>query len=163
MLRREVDVAVIGGGQAGLATAFYLRRAGLTPGEDFVVLEDGVPQTIEYFSPGGGESELSRIRPGLMLDTSASMERDLNMARSAAIKFLNLLPQSEDITLVDFDTEVRVMRYPQRDFPRLVDLYLDGRLKIDELVSRTYRLDEINDGFAALRSGSVARGVIVFD
>ena len=52
---------------------------------------------------------------------------------------------------------------PNLDFPRLVDLYLDGRLKIDELVSRTYRLDEINDGFAALRSGSVARGVIVFD
>ncbi len=117
--------------------------------EDFVVLEDGVPQTIEYFSPGGGESELSRIRPGLMLDTSASMERDLNMARSAAIKFLNLLPQSEDITLVDFDTEVRVMRYPQRDFPRLVErirmrkpdgwtalydalgVYLDGAQELD--------------------------------
>ena len=40
---------------------------------------------------------------------------------------------------------------------------VDGRLKIDELVSRTYTLDEINDGFAALRSGQVARGVVVFD
>lgn len=89
--------------------------------EDFILIEDGVPQTIDHFSPGGGESELKRIHPGLMLDTSASMERDLSMARSAAIKFLNLLPLSEDITLVDFDTEVRVMRYPQRDFPRLVE------------------------------------------
>jgi Ca-activated chloride channel family protein len=89
--------------------------------DDFVLLEDGVPQTVEYFSPGTGEQELKRIHPGLMLDTSASMERDLSMARSAAIKFLNLLPRSEDITLVDFDTEVRVMRYPQRDFPRLVE------------------------------------------
>lgn len=89
--------------------------------EDFILLEDGVPQTIDHFSPGGGESELKRTHPGLMLDTSASMERDLSMARSAAIKFLNLLPLSEDITLVDFDTEVRVMRYPQRDFPRLVE------------------------------------------
>ncbi len=35
-----VDVAVVGGGQAGLATAFYLRRAGLEPGEDFVVIDD---------------------------------------------------------------------------------------------------------------------------
>jgi S-(hydroxymethyl)glutathione dehydrogenase/alcohol dehydrogenase len=52
---------------------------------------------------------------------------------------------------------------PNLDFPRLVDLYLDGRLKIDQLVSRTYRLDEINDGFAALRSGQVARGVVVFE
>lgn len=36
---REVDVVVVGGGQAGLATGFYLRRAGLVPGEDFVILD----------------------------------------------------------------------------------------------------------------------------
>ena len=52
---------------------------------------------------------------------------------------------------------------PDLDFPRLVDLYMQGRLKIDELVSRTYRLEEINEGFAALRTGQVARGVITFD
>jgi NDMA-dependent alcohol dehydrogenase len=52
---------------------------------------------------------------------------------------------------------------PDLDFPALVDLYLQGRLEIDRLVSRTYRLEEINEGFAALRSGQVARGVVVFD
>jgi S-(hydroxymethyl)glutathione dehydrogenase/alcohol dehydrogenase len=52
---------------------------------------------------------------------------------------------------------------PNLDFPWLVDMYLQGRLLVDELVSRTYTLDEINDGFAALRSGQVARGVVVFD
>ena len=52
---------------------------------------------------------------------------------------------------------------PNIDFPRLVDLYLEGRLKIDQLVSRTYKLDEINEGFTALRSGEVARGVITFN
>jgi putative flavoprotein involved in K+ transport len=36
---REVRVVVIGGGQAGLATGFYLRRSGLIPGEDFVILD----------------------------------------------------------------------------------------------------------------------------
>jgi S-(hydroxymethyl)glutathione dehydrogenase/alcohol dehydrogenase len=51
---------------------------------------------------------------------------------------------------------------PNVDFPRLVDLYLDGRLEIDRLISRTYPLDEINEGFAAMRSGQVARGVVVF-
>jgi Ca-activated chloride channel family protein len=56
-----------------------------------------------------------------MLDTSASMEADLKLARSAAVKFLNLLPDARDITLVDFDTEVRVTRFPQRDFPRVVE------------------------------------------
>ena len=49
------------------------------------------------------------------------MEADLKLSRSAAIKFLNTLPEAEDITLVDFDTEVRVARYGQRDFARLVE------------------------------------------
>ena len=52
---------------------------------------------------------------------------------------------------------------PNIDFPRLVNLYMDGRLKIDELVSRTYPLDEINEGFEYLTSGQVARGVVVFN
>jgi NDMA-dependent alcohol dehydrogenase len=52
---------------------------------------------------------------------------------------------------------------PNLDFPKLVDLYLDGRLKLDQLVSRTYRIDEINDGFKALVSGQVARGVVVLN
>lgn len=51
---------------------------------------------------------------------------------------------------------------PNIDFPRLVDLYMDGRLKLDQLVSRTYTLDEINEGFRYLTSGQVARGVITF-
>jgi S-(hydroxymethyl)glutathione dehydrogenase/alcohol dehydrogenase len=52
---------------------------------------------------------------------------------------------------------------PNTDFPKLVDLYLDGRLKIDELISRTYKLEDINEGFTALRTGQVARGVVVFN
>ncbi len=52
---------------------------------------------------------------------------------------------------------------PNLDFPILVDLYLDGRLKLDPLVSRTYPIDDINEGFAAMRGGQVARGVVVFD
>ena len=48
------------------------------------------------------------------------------------------------------------------DFPLLCDLYMDGRLNLDDLVSQTYRLDEINEGFARLRDGSVARGVVMF-
>ncbi len=89
--------------------------------DDFQVVEDGASQRLEYFASGAGEEAIAALHPGLMLDTSASMERDLRLARSAAIKFLNLLPRSEDITLVDFDTEVRVTRYPQRDFPRVVE------------------------------------------
>ncbi len=100
----------------------------LTPA-DFTVIEDGRDQKVQYFSGGVsdgappllGAEELGRKHLGLMLDTSGSMEVDLKLARSAAIKFLNLLPEAQDITLVDFDEEVRITRYPQRDFARLVE------------------------------------------
>jgi putative flavoprotein involved in K+ transport len=59
---REVHVAVVGGGQSALATAFYLRRAGLTPGEDLVVLDAAE-------TPGGA---WSRMWPGLRLFSPAS-------------------------------------------------------------------------------------------
>jgi S-(hydroxymethyl)glutathione dehydrogenase/alcohol dehydrogenase len=49
------------------------------------------------------------------------------------------------------------------DMPRYVDLYLQGRLKLDELVSARIGLDEINEGFEAMKAGEVARSVVVFD
>tara|TARA_B100000035_G_scaffold106278_2_gene90103 strand:+ start:1246 stop:2376 length:1131 start_codon:yes stop_codon:yes gene_type:complete len=48
------------------------------------------------------------------------------------------------------------------DMPHLCDLYLGGRLKLDEMVSRTITLDEINDGFTAMKNGEVVRAVIDF-
>ncbi len=48
------------------------------------------------------------------------------------------------------------------DMPRYVELYLDGRLKLDELVSARLPLDEINQGFEAITRGEVARSVIMF-
>jgi S-(hydroxymethyl)glutathione dehydrogenase/alcohol dehydrogenase len=49
-----------------------------------------------------------------------------------------------------------------RDFPLLLDLYMAGKLKLDELVSQEYRLEEINEAYAAMLTGGVARGVVVF-
>jgi S-(hydroxymethyl)glutathione dehydrogenase/alcohol dehydrogenase len=51
---------------------------------------------------------------------------------------------------------------PARDFPLLARAYLDGRLKLDELISRHLALDEINDGFAALQRGETIRSVVMF-
>ena len=88
--------------------------------EDFEIFEDGKPQTIQQFARGEGDTS-PEMHLGLMLDASGSMQNDMKLARSAAIKFLNMLPSAEDITLVDFDTQVRITRYPQRDFARLVE------------------------------------------
>jgi S-(hydroxymethyl)glutathione dehydrogenase / alcohol dehydrogenase len=49
---------------------------------------------------------------------------------------------------------------PARDIPRLVSLYENGKLKLGELVSRTYALDQINDALTALAASDGARGII---
>ena len=49
---------------------------------------------------------------------------------------------------------------PHIDMPKIVDLYVAGRLDLDRLVSRTYALEELNDAFAAMNAGEVARAVI---
>ncbi len=51
---------------------------------------------------------------------------------------------------------------PREDFPRLLALYRNKRLKLDELITRSYRIDEAPQAFADLASGKNARGVIVF-
>ncbi|MGB2950295.1 MAG: NDMA-dependent alcohol dehydrogenase [Rhodococcus sp. (in: high G+C Gram-positive bacteria)] len=48
------------------------------------------------------------------------------------------------------------------DVPRLVELYNGGHLKLDELITREYTLDQINEGYEDMRSGSNIRGVIRF-
>jgi S-(hydroxymethyl)glutathione dehydrogenase/alcohol dehydrogenase len=52
---------------------------------------------------------------------------------------------------------------PLYDIPRLLRLYQDGQLMLDELVTRRYRLDEINQGYQDLEDGKLIRGVILHD
>ena len=52
---------------------------------------------------------------------------------------------------------------PRIDFPRLLNLYQQGRLMLDELITHRFSLDEINDAFACLAAGEVARSIIVFE
>jgi S-(hydroxymethyl)glutathione dehydrogenase/alcohol dehydrogenase len=49
------------------------------------------------------------------------------------------------------------------DMPRFVELYLQGRLHLDDLISHRIKLEDVNDGMKALETGEVARSVIMFD
>jgi Ca-activated chloride channel homolog len=92
---------------------------GLTA-EDFEVTEEGKAQTIKFFAAGEPDSA-PPLHIGFLLDTSGSMEEDIKDVRTAAIKFLNAIDSAVDITLVDFDTEVRVGRYATTDYARLIE------------------------------------------
>jgi NDMA-dependent alcohol dehydrogenase len=69
------------------------------------------------------------------------------------------LPRTERILMGSYYGSAR----PWIDLPRLVDLYLSGRLQVDELVSRSYPLAEINAAYEALARGDVARSIIKFE
>jgi S-(hydroxymethyl)glutathione dehydrogenase/alcohol dehydrogenase len=49
---------------------------------------------------------------------------------------------------------------PRAEIPNLLSMYREGTLKLDELITKTYPLSEINDGYAAMRSGENIRGVV---
>ena len=92
---------------------------GLTP-DDFEIVEEGKPQAIKIFA--GGEPETApAVHLGFMIDNSGSMVDDIRDVQTAAIKFLNSVDGILDVTLTDFDTEVRVARFNPDDFPRLIE------------------------------------------
>jgi NDMA-dependent alcohol dehydrogenase len=51
---------------------------------------------------------------------------------------------------------------PRYDIPRLLALYMDGKLKLDEMITNTYSLDDINQGYQDMRDGKNIRGLITF-
>jgi Ca-activated chloride channel family protein len=144
---------------------------GLTQ-EDFEIFERGKPQRIKFFAPG--DTALAPpFHLGFLLDASGSMDADMKDVRTAAIKFLNQNEHAVDVTLVDFDTEVRVARYGMDDYPRLIErirgrkpdgwtalydalgVYLDGASRLDGqkvLVAYT----DGGDTRSAINAGEVA-------
>jgi len=90
--------------------------------DDFDIAEDGQAQTIRYFAAGDLSSgDAPAMHLGLMLDVSESMGEDMSFSKTASIKFLNTLTDAVDITVVDFDTEIRTARYSQAEFARLIE------------------------------------------
>ena len=84
----------------------------------------------------------------------------------------NLHPAAETqvtmsaLDLTTFEKQVRGSLFgssnPRADIPRMLELHRSGKLKLAELRTRTYRLDEINAGFDDMRKGRNLRGVITF-
>lgn len=84
----------------------------------------------------------------------------------------NLHPASETqvtmsaLELTTYEKQVRGSLFgssnPRADIPRFLELYRSGKLKLEELVTRTYSLDEVNVGYDDMRNGRNLRGVITF-
>ena len=114
--------------------------------EDFEVIEDGTRQTVQYFA-GGDPEDAPPLHLGFMIDMSGSMADDMKDIRTAAIRFLDNVKHVRDITVVDFDTEVRLARYSQNEFARLIERI--RRMKTDGLTALYDAMGLYLDGASA--------------
>lgn len=119
--------------------------AALCGGADYTFECIGLPATVEQawrmLRPGGIATVLGLLKPGTKVSFEGSEFFLEKQIRGSAMGSGNL----------------------RQDIPRLVELYLQRRLNLDDLVSQRIRLEDINAGFAAMKDGRVARSVIVFD
>jgi S-(hydroxymethyl)glutathione dehydrogenase/alcohol dehydrogenase len=68
------------------------------------------------------------------------------------------LPRTEKLIMGSWYGSAR----PWIDLPKMVDLYMSGKIQVDSLISRTYPLDEINAAYDALGKGEVARSILLY-
>jgi S-(hydroxymethyl)glutathione dehydrogenase/alcohol dehydrogenase len=127
---------------------------------------DNVVAEVKELSDGGVDYSFEAI--GL----KATAEQAFNMlGLGGTATVIGMVPprQTLEIRGIDLLSEKKLQgsmmgsNQFRTDLPNLVRLYLDGRLKLDEMVSARLSLPEINEGYATLKRGEVARQVIVFD
>ena len=184
-VRRGSRVAVIGCGAVGLSVVQGARIAGA----DRIVAVDLIPQKLEWArqfgatdtvdARSGDPVEAARAAAGGPLDYAfevvglpATIAQAVGMVGyGGTVVIVGVPPTDSTVTLPLargglFNKKVTLAScsggdmVPSEFFPRLMRWYLDGTLLLDEMVTREIGLDEVEDAFTAMTSGTVIRSVI---
>jgi S-(hydroxymethyl)glutathione dehydrogenase / alcohol dehydrogenase len=178
------SVAIFGAGGVGLSAIMGARLAGaaviaavdLFPFRRETALELGathaldaasedVPAALRDLTEGRGADAAidSAGAPGVLAQAYATVRR------GGTVVAVGLPPEGvrAELPASDLARDEKIITgsfygscSPQVDMPKVLDLYMDGLLPLDRLVSRAYPLEEINEAFAAMNAGEVARAVI---
>ncbi len=178
------SVAVFGCGGVGLSAIQGARIAGagrviaidtLQPklemakkfgATDLILFDDDCVKTLKKITGGGPDYAFECVGSGDLAGVAYRAIRRggtavvVGVARASentALRTMTLVFEEKTLTGSYFGSCV-----PRVDFPRMLGLYLGGQLKLDEMITRRYRIDEAPQAFADLVSGKNARGVIVF-
>ena len=139
------------------------RRFGAT---DFIDASDGqaVPRIIEM-TRGGVDHAIEAIGLAKTAQDAFTMLR-----RGGTATIVGMIPVGQKVSLNGYEflaekslkgSNMGSNRFPV-DIPRLVDFYMAGRLRLDELISRRIGLHQIEEAFAEMKGGNIARSVITF-
>ena len=178
-------VAVIGCGGIGLSAINGAALAGAAR----IIAVDMVPSKLELARKFGatdvvnasdGEAVASVIEMtggGVhysfeAIGLKATAEQAFQMLRAGGTAtVIGMIPPGQMVSLhgVDFLSEKKIQgsfmgsnRF-RVDMPRFIDFYMQGKLHLDDLISNRIALTDINEGMEALKSGEIARSVIMFD
>jgi S-(hydroxymethyl)glutathione dehydrogenase/alcohol dehydrogenase len=128
--------------------------------------EEDTVERVKELTDGGVEYSFEAIGLKKTAEQAFAMLR-----RGGTATLIGMIPEGQSVELPgpELIFEGKVVQGSNMgsnrfrlDIPRYVDLYMNGRLKLDELVSARIGLDEVNEGYERLKRGEVARSVIVF-
>ena len=136
----------------------------------YASMEEAIPEVTEMTR--GQMADKVIMTPGVMYGDLMEQAQTLT-AKGGTMVVTAVAPiEQKDASinlfnLAMFNKEVKGTIFgsltPRHDIPRLLDMYRGGSLMLDELITTRYTLDQINDGYQAMRDGTNIRGVIVYD
>jgi S-(hydroxymethyl)glutathione dehydrogenase/alcohol dehydrogenase len=183
-VRPGETAVVIGTGGVGLNVVAGARLSGASKivavdpitAQRELAREFGATHVVDPSQPGAADAVLAATEGGAdhvfeVVGSRETSQQALRFARRGGAVYLIGLHRPGSTIAVDAQEElIRGQKRLRgvsmgssvidRDIPRYADLYLQGRLDLDRLVAREVRLDEIDDAYAALRDGQVARTVV---
>ncbi len=184
-VRPGETVAVIGCGGIGLSAVAGAQLAGAGR----IIAIDRVPSKLKLAQVFGATDVIDANEGDVVakvieltgggvqhsfeaIGLKATAEQAFRMLRrGGTANIIGMIPPGVNLELQgrDFLGEKRIQgsmmgsnRFPL-DMPRLVDFYLQGRLRLDDLISQRITLEGVNDALEELKRGELARSVIVFD
>ncbi|MDQ0668187.1 alcohol dehydrogenase [Pseudomonas sp. W2I6] len=184
-LRVGSTAVVIGLGGVGLASVLGARAAGaskiiavdLSPEKLALAKDVGATAVVNGGDPDAVEQVLQLTGGGAdyvfeMAGSIRALDNAMKMTKRGGMTVTAGLPppgSALSVNVVQLVGEERTLKgsyigtcVPIRDIPRFIELYRDGRLPVDRLLSGRLKLDDINEGFDRLHDGSAVRQVIEF-
>lgn len=183
-VRPGESVAVIGCGGVGLSAVQGARIAGAGQ----IIAIDPVPAKLELALALGATdvvespdavAAVKNLSGGIGVDhaiecvgTVDTVELAFAMtAPGATTTIVGLVPGGSEVAiptdLLFYERKLQGSFMGSNDFrrdtPRYVEMYLDGRINLDDMLTQRMRLDEINEGFELMEAGKAVRSLIVFD
>jgi len=133
-------------------------------------MEEALPLVTDLTWGVGADKVIATmgVGDGLLFESAMSL-----CAKGGRVVWTNIAGINEtEVTLNLFNMSLQEKQLigsifgsanPRRDIPRLLKLYQEGKLKLDELITRTYSLADINQGYQDMRDGKNIRGMVMYD